>query len=167
MVAGVIKTLLPHTPSILSASLYHITGRSPTSSHWDLRTTLTLEIIRAFIAPSANPHPVERAQKFLSQPQKVTDDTVKVDVSYGKISAEEGKKFEEAIVEAIKWGHPSEVDVGPVGIAEEGLTAEWVGRSTGKGQMELSDQERWNIINKGVEDDRTVLYAPLPILRMD
>lgn len=95
----------------------------------------------------------------MNKPQKVLDDTVKVDVSYGNISEEEGARLEAAIVEAIKFLHKGEVDVDLVGIAKQGLTAEWVGRSTGKGQMELSDEERWKIINKGVEDDRTVLYV--------
>lgn len=157
MAASLIKTLIPHTPSIFGASIGHITGYSSTSSYYDLRTTLTLEVLRALMSPSHHPRPIESTQKLMNKPIKVADDTIKVDVSYGNISAEEGKVLEDAIVQAIKHLQKGDVDVSPVGPAEGGLTAEWVGRSTAKGQMELSEEERWKIINQGVKDDRTVL----------
>ncbi|TGZ77069.1 alpha/beta-hydrolase [Ascodesmis nigricans] len=154
-----IKTLLPAVPSMFYKSATHMLSLSPTAHYWDLKTTVILEVIRAFVrTPPPGEHTVERVQRTTLKPQKVDDETVKVDVEFGVGGEEEATGIEDAVVAIVREMQKEEVEVQRVGVKR--LTGEWVGRreKKGDGSMELGSEERFKVIEKGAEDGRTVLY---------
>lgn len=160
MATAILKQVLPHVPSMFYKSATHVLSLSPTAQHWDLRSTLVLEVVRAFVrTPPPGEHTVEKAQRASIKPQKVDNETVKIDVKYGVEDDEEKRLLEEAVRNAICSLGEQGLVVDPVGV--EPLTAEWVGRrlKKGDGSMHLGEKERFEVIEKGVKDDRTILVS--------
>ncbi|QIW95050.1 hypothetical protein AMS68_000568 [Peltaster fructicola] len=68
-----IKLLVPQIPSLASTALWHTLGRTPNSDKWDLRTEMTVQVLRYFMsgAGQATPSPVSRVQRMSLKPQPV------------------------------------------------------------------------------------------------
>ncbi len=47
---GLVKFLFPQIPSLANTAVSYTLGRSPTSSKWDLRTTLTVQVLRSMMS---------------------------------------------------------------------------------------------------------------------
>lgn len=59
-----LKLLLPKTPFIFKTALWHTLSISPTSSKWDLRTEITINILRDLIGPNSTPQPISKLQRL-------------------------------------------------------------------------------------------------------
>ncbi|KAF3036100.1 hypothetical protein E8E11_001866 [Didymella keratinophila] len=62
--SAMLKLLVPKVPFMLKTALLHTIGQSETSSKWDLRTTLTINILRDMIGPNSEPSPISKIQKL-------------------------------------------------------------------------------------------------------
>ncbi|SMR48179.1 unnamed protein product [Zymoseptoria tritici ST99CH_1E4] len=59
-----IKLLFPHVPSLSWTAAQHTLGISPTASKWDLRSELTVHVLRAIASPkSGRPAPLSKVQR--------------------------------------------------------------------------------------------------------
>jgi acetyl esterase/lipase len=60
---GMLKFLFPQIPTLASTAAWHTLGRSPTSSKWDLKTALTVQVLRHMLNdPAKNPMPIGKVQ---------------------------------------------------------------------------------------------------------
>ena len=61
---GLFKFLFPQLPSLANTAILHSLGQTPTSSKWDLRTTLTVQVLREMMNPNSKkpPPPVSKVQ---------------------------------------------------------------------------------------------------------
>lgn len=63
MDGGIIKLLAPQLPSLANTTLWHTLGMTQTSAKWDLRTALTVQVLRSIMTSGANkPTPVGKVQ---------------------------------------------------------------------------------------------------------
>jgi len=60
----IIKAILPKVPLMGKTALTHSLGLSENSKHWDLRTALTVNVLRSFIKDSP-PEPISKVQRFV------------------------------------------------------------------------------------------------------
>ncbi|KAH9832374.1 alpha/beta hydrolase fold, partial [Teratosphaeria destructans] len=60
---GLIKLLIPQVPALANKALWHSLGQTPNSSTWDLRTELTVQILRTLMTGgNARPAPIGKVQ---------------------------------------------------------------------------------------------------------
>lgn len=52
---GALKLLLPQIPALTGTAILHTLGRTPTSSKWDLRTELTIQVLRDWMGADKKP----------------------------------------------------------------------------------------------------------------
>ncbi|KAH8808431.1 acetyl-hydrolase [Xylogone sp. PMI_703] len=70
---GIIKALLPRAPLLGKTTLSYLTGYSEHSYHWDLRTELTVTLLRSEIATPRKPSPISKVQHVSTKgPAKIT-----------------------------------------------------------------------------------------------
>eukprot|EP01126_Amoeba_proteus_P023526 TRINITY_DN23623_c0_g1_i1.p2 TRINITY_DN23623_c0_g1~~TRINITY_DN23623_c0_g1_i1.p2 ORF type:complete len:122 (+),score=4.46 TRINITY_DN23623_c0_g1_i1:140-505(+) len=70
--SAMLKLLLPKTPFILKTALSHSIGISETSSKWDLRTELTIKVLRDMLGPNQKKlTPITKLQHLTSKDQGV------------------------------------------------------------------------------------------------
>lgn len=62
-----LKLLVPKVPFMLKTALWHTIGQSATSSKWDLRTELTINILRDMIGPKSEPTPISKIQRLTTK----------------------------------------------------------------------------------------------------
>lgn len=60
--SAMLKLLVPKVPFMLKTALWHTIGQSETSSKWDLRTELTINMLRDMIGPNSEPSPISKIQ---------------------------------------------------------------------------------------------------------
>ncbi|KAF2655914.1 hypothetical protein K491DRAFT_568413, partial [Lophiostoma macrostomum CBS 122681] len=75
------KLLLPRTPFILKTALWHTLSLSDTASTWDLRTELTVKIMRDMLGPNSKTNPIGKMQHLTTK-----DPGVKGKVWVSKVS---------------------------------------------------------------------------------
>ncbi|KAK3203392.1 hypothetical protein GRF29_112g1159194 [Pseudopithomyces chartarum] len=157
--SAMLKLLLPKTPFILKTALSHSIGFSETSSKWDLRTELTIKVLRDMLGPNQKKlTPITKLQHLTSKDQGVK----------GKIWASK-----------VKLEVPGEDDVrqlvfksiGELGDGTEkwskcemsSVEGEWHGERAGVSDTEpepasLSETEKFENLMKEVKSKVTVLY---------
>ena len=63
MDVGILKFLVPKIPSLANTTLWHTLGMTETSNQWDLRTALTVQVLRSLMAGGEkDPTPVGKVQ---------------------------------------------------------------------------------------------------------
>lgn len=62
MDSAALKLLVPQIPSLANTTLWHTLGLTETSNQWDLRTALTVQVLRSLMSGSAGPAPVGKVQ---------------------------------------------------------------------------------------------------------
>lgn len=65
--SAMLKLLVPKLPFMLKTALWHTIGQSATSSKWDLRTELTINILRDMIGPNSEPTPISKIQRLTTK----------------------------------------------------------------------------------------------------
>jgi acetyl esterase/lipase len=149
------KILLPKTPMILRIALLNTLSLSENSSKQDLRTEITVAIIRSMISRRG---PLGRAQRF-----GLKDPGVKGQMWIAKLTLPAPEDVEgprEALVRAIReLGDGAETYTLPENRSVEG---EWTGYRSGVDkntpQPEISEKEQYARMMSEVKSKVTVLY---------
>ena len=155
----IIKALAPKVPMIGKTALMHSLGLSETSKYWDLRTAVTINVIRSFVF---TPEPASVAK---SQHISLRDPGVKGKVWIANVSlpfTPEDDDVRQAIFGAID--HLAGAPQGDLYTAPELAenTAEWTGYRAGATSSTLppdtSDADKYAAMMKEVISPTTVLY---------
>lgn len=151
--AGLLKALLSRTPLILKKLLLHGIGLSPVSGKQDLRTELTVAIIRSFITFTVG---IGEQQK-----KSMRDPGVKGPMWISKVTLPQPEDdVREAVfkaIEELKIGDET-YDVPAVLPVE----AEWTGHRSGVDKNaplpEISEEEKYKELLKEAPADMVILY---------
>jgi hypothetical protein len=152
-------TLLPRIPLIVRVAILHLLQLSEQSSYLDLRTELTVAVMRSVLAP-AKPHTISEAQKLINR-----DPGIKGRIWVSKVAspAPPETSVRDGLLEAIrglqhektKYAAVREPDMLPV-------EAEWTGYRAGVGSdaklPDVSEAERYRSMMAEVRKPTTILY---------
>jgi acetyl esterase/lipase len=121
------KLLLPRTPFILKTALWHTLSLSDTASTWDLRTELTVKIMRDMLGPNSRTSPVGKMQHLTTK-----DPGVKGKVWVSKVSfpVPPEDDLRQTLFKAISDLKDSNAECRDISYEEpeaKGLEAEWHG----------------------------------------
>ena len=157
--SALVKLLVPKAPFILKTALWHSLSLSSTSSKWDLRTALTVNILRDMIGPKSDPTPISKMQRLTTRDPGVKG---KVWVSKVKLAVAPGEDdVRQLLFKAIDdMGAGTETWTKPEATPLEG---EWNGYRAGARDDEpepadLSEQQKYDALLKETTSDVTILY---------
>ncbi|KAH9871677.1 hypothetical protein J1614_005932 [Plenodomus biglobosus] len=156
--SALIKLLLPKTPFIFKTALWHTLSMSPTSSKWDLRTEITIKLLRDMIGPNSTPQPISKMQRLTCKDGGVKG---KVWVSKVKLDVTPEDDVRQLLFQAIEaMGTGEEVWTKP---ENKPLEAEWNGYRDGVSDDEpepsgLSETDKYEQLMKETTSKVTVLY---------
>ncbi|KAF1932581.1 acetyl-hydrolase [Didymella exigua CBS 183.55] len=97
--SAMLKLLVPKVPFMLKTALWHTIGQSATSSKWDLRTELTINILRDMIGPNSEPSPISKIQRLTTKDPGIKG---KVWVSKVKLNVPEEDDVRQLLFKAIE-----------------------------------------------------------------
>ncbi|CAL5872495.1 uncharacterized protein PFLUO_LOCUS6759 [Penicillium psychrofluorescens] len=147
------KALLVRIPLVLRTAFLNSIRMSPVTGKQNLRTELTVAIIRSFITFSS---PMAKAQK-----DSMRDPGIQGPMWVSKVTLPEpGFDVRDAVLSAIEDlnGNGGTFDVPGIGAVE----AEWTGYRNGVGKREpqpdISEEEKYRELRKEAPSDTTVLY---------
>ncbi|EMD89368.1 hypothetical protein COCC4DRAFT_60752 [Bipolaris maydis ATCC 48331] len=152
------KLLLPKTPLLLKTALWHSLSLSPQSSKWDLKTSLTVTMIREMTGPNASPQPIGKTQRFTLRDPGVKGKMWVSKVAMATPSEDDARQLLFKAVREMgtgeeKWEEPE----------QKGVEAEWNGyRSQAKdGEGEpvgMGEKEKYEALMQETTSQTTVLY---------
>lgn len=150
---GILKALLIRIPLILKTLLLHGVQMSPVKGKQDLRTELTVAVIRSFITFSK---PLTKAQEDSKR-----DPGIKGPMWVSKITLPEPEfDVRDAILRAIDDLNTGDETFDVPAIAA--VEAEWTGYRSGVGkrapQPDLSEAEKYAELRRESPSDMTILY---------
>ncbi|CAG5150528.1 uncharacterized protein ALTATR162_LOCUS2690 [Alternaria atra] len=156
--SGLIKFLLPKTPFLVKTALWHSLSMSPTSSKWDLRTEITVSMLRDMMGPNSTPTPISKLQRLTCKDPGVKG---KVWVSKVKLDVPEEDDVRQMMFKAIDdmstgdetWTKPE----------QRPLEAEWNGyRADAKDDepepVDMSEEAKYQSLMKETKSKVTLLY---------
>ena len=155
----IIKAVLPKVPLIGKTALYHTLGLSENSKYWDLRTALTINLIRSFIIDSP-PSSISKVQHM-----SLKDPGIKGKIWVSKVTIPRPKEddIRQALFTAIEALKEPSTQTG--GYTEPELlpvSAEWTGYRSGatknSAELRASEEEKYKELMKEVSSPATVLY---------
>jgi acetyl esterase/lipase len=153
-----IKILLPKTPVIGKAALYHTLGISETSKKWTLKTELTVSVLRSFLMT-----PTDSIAK--SQHISLKDPGIKGRMWISKVTLPKPKEDDvrQALFEAIE--NLKAPDEAPGGFTQPELVpveAEWTGYRSGVAkdapELRMPEDQKYIELMKEAASPTTVLY---------
>lgn len=153
------KALLPRVPVLGKTALYHTMGLSETSKQWNLRTDLTVSLIRSFIVTSS-PAPISKTQHI-----SLRDPGIKGKIWVSKVTMPkpEEDSIRQALFKAIEA--LKEPNAGPGGYMEPELLpveAEWTGYRAGakktSPELPISEEQKYVELMKEATSPVTILY---------
>ncbi|KAF2828500.1 hypothetical protein CC86DRAFT_193929 [Ophiobolus disseminans] len=156
--SALMKLLLPKAPFLMKTALWHGLSMSPTSSKWDLRTAITVGMLREMMGPNSPATPISKVQGFTIKDPGVKG---KVWVSKVKLSVPEEDDARQLVFKAINdMGTGGETWTEP---ENRPLEAEWNGyRASAKDDepepASLSEQEKYDALKKETTSKVTTLY---------
>jgi acetyl esterase/lipase len=156
--SALLKLLLPKTPFLMKTALWHGLSLSETSSKWDLRTAITVNLLREMTGPNSAPSSITKVQNLTTKDAGVKG---KVWASKVKLAAAEEDDVRQLMFKAIEdMGNGEEQWTKP---ETQPLEAEWNGYRAGAKDDELepagmSEQEKYDAMMKETTSKTTVLY---------
>ncbi|KAG9192922.1 hypothetical protein G6011_11656 [Alternaria panax] len=156
--SALIKFLLPKTPFLLKTALWHSISMSPTSSKWDLRTEITVNMLRDMMGPNSTPTPISKLQHLTCKDPGVKG---KVWVSKLKLDVPGEDDVRQILFKAIDdMGMGDETWTKP---DQRPLEAEWNGyRADAKDDeaepSSMSEAEKYENLVKETTSKVTLLY---------
>ncbi|EMC92694.1 hypothetical protein BAUCODRAFT_46535, partial [Baudoinia panamericana UAMH 10762] len=159
---GLVKFLFPQIPSLANAAVWHTLGLTETSSKWDLRTTITIHVLRNMMkGGGSKPSPVGKVQA-----QTLKDPGVKgkIWVARATIKApkSEDESLRDAVFKAIDDMKESEVQYTKPELVD--TEVEWTGFRENAGKDEplpqISEEEKYKrmMAEPTRKSDTTLLY---------
>ena len=155
---GLAKFFVPRLPGIVKQALSHSLSLSPTSSKWDLRTEMTVHVLRSLMAPGKQPAPIGVTQERTLQDPGVKGDTW---IAKATIPAPQDEGLREATFQAIAdMGDGSETYTRPDLVP---LSVEWTGFRDAKSSdllPDVSESEKYsNMMKEPTRTSKTtILY---------
>jgi len=155
----IIKALVPKIPLVGKTTLYHALGISKTSKHWDLKTELTITIVRSFVL---HPGPMAVAK---NQHLSRKDPGIKGKLWVSKVTLP--KPAEDDIRDALFGAVDSLKEAGQGDLAYtkpslEDVTAEWTGHrgdaTKSSPELSISDEQKYTEMMKEVSAPATILF---------
>jgi acetyl esterase/lipase len=150
------RMLLPKMPMLLKTAAFHTLSLSETSKKWDLKTEITVKLIRSILL--GTPEPVSKSQKV-----SIRDPGVPSHVRISKVTIPppEEDDIRQALFKSIdELKKASESYTKPEMVPVE---AEWTGYRTDsvKGVPDSAqlETEKYEALMKDVKNDITVLYV--------
>ncbi|KAI9815274.1 MAG: hypothetical protein M1827_002754 [Pycnora praestabilis] len=153
---GIAKALLPRTPLILKTALLHSLWLSQTSTKWDLRTEITVKVLRSFMdgPPTL---PISKIQRFTLKDPGVKGPMWVSRVTLPAPAEDDVRQALFAAIEGLNEGGETYTvpELRPVG-------AEWTGYRAGVDgsapELEISEEEKYTNMVKETKSDVTILY---------
>jgi len=155
----IMKAFLPKVPLMGKTALYHTLGLSEQSKQWDLRTALTVNVLRSFIIDSP-PQPVSKIQHM-----SVKDPGIKGRIWVSKVTMPKPEEddIRQGLFKAIEaMKEPGDV---PGGFKQPELVsveAEWTGYRAGatknSADLKIPEKQKYEELMKEVSSPTTVLY---------
>lgn len=148
-----LKAIIVRVPMIIKTLLLHGLRMSPTTGKQDLRTELTVAIVRSFLSPK---HSILKTQK-----NSLRDPGIKGPMWVSKVTLPRPEiDVRDAVLRAIddlKTGDET-FDIPAIAAVE----AEWTAHRSGVGkhtpQPDLSEDEKYRELRKETPSDMTILY---------
>lgn len=157
-----IKLLGPQVPSLASTALWHTLGRAENCETWDLRTTLTVQVLRSLMSGGGkNPSPISKVQAGT-----LKDPGIKGKTWIAKATIAAPKESEEGIRDAV-FKAVDEMAEEEVNYVKPGLVdteVEWTGFRPNAGKEEalpnLSEAEKYKkmLAEPTRTSETTILY---------
>jgi len=94
---GLVKFLFPQIPSLANTALWHSMGMTPTSSKWDLRTELTVQVLRQMMGGGGSkPSSISKVQSTT-----LKDPGIKGKMWVAKATIKAPKQADESVRDAV------------------------------------------------------------------
>lgn len=150
---ALLKTMLVRIPLILKTLFLHGIGMSPVSGKQDLRTEMTVAIIRSFIDFTM---PVGKQQKG-----SMRDPGIKGPMWVSKTTLPQPEDdVRDAVIKAVEELKQGGETYDIPGVIP--VEAEWTGHRSGVGknepQLEISEEEKYKRLRKEAPADMAILY---------
>lgn len=161
MDGGILKFLVPKIPSLAHTTLWHTLGLTETSNQWDLRTALTVQVLRSLMSGGAEPAPVGKVQA-----STLKDPGVKGKTWVAKATIPAPKEDQEGLRDAVFQAIDAMAD-GNVDYTRPGLVdteVEWTGFRPTAGKSEtmpdISEEEKYKrlMAEPTRTSETTILY---------
>lgn len=159
--SAMLKLLAPKVPFMLKTALWHTIGQSATSSKWDLRTEITINILRDMLGPNSQPTPISKIQRLTTKDPGVKEN---VWVSKVKLSVPGEDDVRQLVFKAIEeMGTGQEQWTKP---ESRPLEAEWNGyradapkpKTKDAQPVERDEKQDYASLMKEVTSKVTLLY---------
>ncbi|QDS75499.1 hypothetical protein FKW77_004822 [Venturia effusa] len=151
------KLLIPRLPFILKTTALHSLGKTDTAYKWDLKTELTIKILRSIVTDTSNPRPISASQKA-----SIRDPGIKGPMWISKITLAPPPEDD---IRQILFKSIDEMKVGDEAYTKPDLLpveAEWTGHRAGASENEpelpISETEKYERMMKEVTSKVTILY---------
>nr|POF13061.1 hypothetical protein CFP56_10209 [Quercus suber] len=159
---ALLKFFLPQVPGLANTALWHTLGSGETSSKWDLRTTMTVAVLRNIMkGGSDKPQPIGLTQK-----RTLRDPGIKGPVWIAKTTipapATEDGGLEAAVFRAIEEMKITDIDYVKPGLVD--IEVEWTGSRPGAKKDEplpaISEEEKYRklLAEPSRTSETTILY---------
>ncbi|EDU51218.1 acetyl-hydrolase [Pyrenophora tritici-repentis] len=156
--AGIAKFLLPKTPLLLKTALWHSLSMSSTASKWDLKTEITVNLLRDMMGSKSSPTPVAKIQRMTCKDPGVKG---KIWVSKVKLDVPGEDDVRQMMFKAIEdMGTGEEQWMKP---EQRPLEAEWNGYHADVKDDEpepagMNEEDKYKNLMKETKSKVTVLY---------
>ena len=152
------RMFLPKLPSVLKSAVYHSLWLSPTSTKWDLRTELTIAVLRSFMA-GWKVTPILKQQRFTLKDSGIKGNTWVSKVTLPPPSeAEDILRLFISAIDALKQYDSEQYTVPSLAPIE----AEWTGHrnnvSASCPRPKLSEVQHYEKLMSETTSDVTILY---------
>ncbi|KZF19761.1 hypothetical protein L228DRAFT_285699 [Xylona heveae TC161] len=165
---SVLRTILPKVPFMIKTIIWHILGLSSTSREWDLRTAVTVLLIRALICDSKPSSVSEQQQRSIRAPPVRGPMWIsRVTLSPPPEENDVKRLLFTAIDQLNESDNANDNKTGETAYEKPELVpveAEWTGyraaawRTTPEPSV-LSEEEKYHRLMKEVTSDITILYV--------
>ena len=162
MDTALIKLLFPQLPSLANTAVWHTLGMTETSSKWDLRTSLTVQVLRQMMkGGGSKPSSIGKTQAQTLKDSGIKGKTWVAKARFIAPSAED-ETIREAVFKAIDDMKPSEVQYSKPGLQD--IEVEWTGFRPKAGKEDplpdISEEEKYKqmMAEETRTSDTTVLY---------
>ncbi|KAF1920943.1 Alpha/Beta hydrolase protein [Ampelomyces quisqualis] len=155
--SALLKLLLPKTPLLMKTALWHGLSLSPTAAKWDLRTSITVNMLREMIGPNSPPSSITKVQALTTKDPgvkgKVWASKVKLATAEDNVRQLMFKAIDDMGTGEENWTKPE----------TQSLEAEWNGfraaaRDDEPEPADMSEQEKYDAMMKETTSKTTVLY---------
>ncbi|CAM6095876.1 unnamed protein product [Calypogeia fissa] len=152
----ILKAIVPRVPLVGKTALYRLLGLSDMAKEWDLKTEITVNVVRSFIVP----RPISTAQR-----STLRDPGIKGNMWISKVAlpAPEEDSIRQCLFHAIEaLKEPGEAPGGYIKPELKPVEAEWTGyreAATKKSpELKISEAEKYEEMMKEVTSPTTILY---------